>query len=176
MTLFEKAGAVLSTACVLITAQVAANVPLDNGMQSPLEEMNRQFECLAKNIYFEARSESELAQRAVGWVTLNRVNDSRYPGSICEVVHQGRQDAAGNMIRHKCQFSWYCDGKSDEPTEIAEWHDAMRVAFMVIGNYGNFPDPVEGAFMYHADYVDPHWSDSYARVTRIDSHIFYKDK
>lgn len=176
MNLFQKAGSVLSIASIALAAQVAASTSTGYGVHSPMEEMNRQFICLAKNIYFEARSESELAQRAVGWVTLNRVNDSRYPNTICEVVHQGQQDAAGNMIRHRCQFSWYCDGRSDEPTEIAEWNNAMRIAFMVIGNYGNFPDPVEGAFMYHADYVDPHWSDSYARVTRIDSHIFYKDK
>lgn len=175
MTLFEKCGAVLSAAIIVasgfMVAEASVVIPEDN---SPKEQLNEHFVCLAKNIYFEARSESELAKRAVGWVTLNRVMSDRYPDSICEVVQQGIKNSDGSMRRHMCQFSWYCDGKSDIPQEEDEWREALRVAYMVQYNYSQFSDPVEGATMYHATYVSPRWTDSYERVTRIDSHIFYR--
>ena len=79
--------------------------------------------CLALNIYYEARG-SNLADKAgVADVVLNRVKDTRYPNTICEVVHQGKQKPSWKdpnvmvMVRHMCQFSWYCDGKADTPQD-----------------------------------------------------------
>ena len=45
--------------------------------------------CLAMNIYHEARNQSIAGQMAVALVTINRVNDHRYPNTICEVVMEG---------------------------------------------------------------------------------------
>jgi len=45
--------------------------------------------CLALNVYHEARSQSLVEQIAVAQVVVNRVNDDRYPDSICGVVKQG---------------------------------------------------------------------------------------
>ena len=45
--------------------------------------------CLAKNVYFEARNQPLAGQLAVISVTVNRVNDSRFPNTICGVVYQG---------------------------------------------------------------------------------------
>ena len=70
-------------------------------------------ECLAENIYFEARNQGFAGWVAVAQVTLNRVRDDRFPNTICEVVKQGLTYESGFPIRDKCQFSWYCDGKSD---------------------------------------------------------------
>ena len=50
-----------------------------------LEEL----ECMAKNIYFEARNEATVGQLAVGQTVINRVQSSRFPNTICGVVHQG---------------------------------------------------------------------------------------
>ena len=77
--------------------------------------------CLADNIYFEARNQGLAGQLAVVNVVVNRVADSRYPDTICEVVKQGPTrlswKGTGELIpiRNRCQFSWYCDGKSDIP-------------------------------------------------------------
>ena len=135
--------------------------------------------CLQQNIFFEARNQSTIGQAAVAWVTINRMESARYPDSICGVVKQGHTDGNGNMIRNKCQFSWYCDGKSDAIPDnvIAQraWEDAGIVAEVVILDWarGKF-SPVQNSTMYHADYVDPYWSDSYNRVVKIDDHIFYE--
>ena len=50
-------------------------------------------QCMALNIYYETRNSSLADNYAVADVVLNRVEDTRYPNTICEVVKQGRQDA-----------------------------------------------------------------------------------
>ena len=77
-------------------------------------EATKQHECLARNIYFEARNEPFAGQFAVAMVTLNRVYDKQFPNSICEVVYQGLHYSSGHPKRDRCQFSWYCDGKVDD--------------------------------------------------------------
>jgi spore germination cell wall hydrolase CwlJ-like protein len=133
----------------------------------------RQLECLATNVYHEARNEGITGQRAVAWATLNRVKSKRYPNTICEVVYQAELKENGIPYRNKCQFSWFCDGKSDEVTDQAAWNVAMQIAEEVTSAFGSETDPTNGAFMYHAHYVTPYWASSYDRQVRIDSHIFY---
>jgi len=139
-----------------------------------LLEYQEQKYCLAMNIYHEARSESYLGQKAVGFVTINRVHSDRYPDTICDVVYQARLDAHGNPRRNQCQFSWYCDGKSDITHNQEEWDNAKNVADTVMQRYWDIEDVTEGATMYHASYVDPYWTDSFTQTVRIDTHIFYK--
>ena len=45
--------------------------------------------CLALNMYYEARNQGTAGAIAVTNVVLNRVNDERFPNTICEVVKQG---------------------------------------------------------------------------------------
>ena len=129
--------------------------------------------CLAQNIYYEARGSNRADRIAVADVVLNRVQDTRYPDTICEVVKQGRQYADGNMIRNQCQFSWYCDGKSDWPTDMDAWVDAQMIAYNML-QYGQGRGLTEGADHYHADYVDPSWARNLQLVGRIGVHVFYR--
>ena len=64
-------------------------VPNYSSLNFVLENRAKQVECLAKNIYFEARNEPFAGQFAVALVTLNRVSDTAFPNTICEVVQQG---------------------------------------------------------------------------------------
>jgi spore germination cell wall hydrolase CwlJ-like protein len=133
-----------------------------------------QRECLALNIYHEAMGESELGQRAVAYATINRTKDPRYASTICEVVHQAVLDKKGNPIRNKCQYSWYCDGKSDKIEDQEAYEKALVVATIVINTYGNSFDPTMGATMYHTTEVKPKWRKSFDKTTEIENHIFYK--
>ena len=128
--------------------------------------------CLALNVYYEARSQSIVEQIAVAQVVINRVNDDRYPDTICEVVKQGEKNLDGTMKEDRCQFSWYCDGLSDTPREKDAWDNAIMVANSVY--HGNFEDFVEGATHYHAYYVAPEWASAKTYITRIEDHIFYR--
>ena len=133
-------------------------------------------DCLAQNIYFEAKSESQAGQIAVGQVVLNRVEHRKYPNTICEVIRQGPTYnwTKDFPVRHKCQFSWYCDGKSDRIRNQDAWYQAKQIASALISMRDMVPNIVEDATHYHAHYVNPHWASKLEKVTRIDSHIFYR--
>ncbi len=124
--------------------------------------------CLALNIYFEARGEPDLGQVAVGHVVLNRVADRRFPGTVCEVVRQG-----GHKKLNRCQFSWWCDGRSDQPDNAQSWQKVRAVARKVY--WGSAADPTAGALWYHADSVAPSWRRAFARGPKIGQHLFYLD-
>ena len=138
-----------------------------------LEKLFPQVECMALNVYYEARGSNLADKAAVADVVLNRVNDSRYPDTVCGVVKQGLQDANGNMRRNKCQFSWYCDGKHDRPQDEDRWVEAQSIAWNIVEE-GKFRGITEGATHYHATYVNPRWASTLQLVGRIGAHIFYR--
>lgn len=127
--------------------------------------------CLANAVYFEARSESELGQLAVAAVILNRAKSLHYPSSICGVVYQG----ASHL--NACQFSFACDGKPDIPIQGRAWDQALAVTALALADGEAMQDEqmqiVSTATHYHADYVEPRWSKSLVRLTKIGHHIFY---
>jgi len=126
-----------------------------------------ELECLALNIYFEARSEPSEGQLAVAYTTLNRVADGKFPDSVCAVVQQG-----GEAKLHRCQFSWWCDGKSDKVSEMHAWQRSLLVAERALRN--RFSDPTGGALFYHSTDVRPNWSQHFKLLARIGKHLFYR--
>lgn len=126
-------------------------------------------ECLAQNIYFEARDQSQEGMVAVGYVAMNRVRSSKYPSTVCEVVRQHHRPGR----RGGCQFSWWCDGKSDTPREHGAYDDAKAIAVAVY--HSLMTDPTGGALWYHADYSKPVWRTRLVVATKIGDHIFYTD-
>jgi len=137
-------------------------------------EHEKELNCLALNIYFEARSDSFAGKIAVSDVVLNRVESDKYPNTVCEVVYQGPTGLThkGEVmpIRHKCQFSWYCDGKTDVPHNKVAWEYAKHVSTLVIVHRGI----TEGATNYHALYVFPKWANKMQSLGVIGEHRFYK--
>jgi len=135
----------------------------------------KQLTCLAKNIYHEARTQSQSGQFAVTHVVLNRVKSSYYPNEICAVVHEGKHSKSGKPIKNRCQFSWYCDGIDDKPKNQVAWEKSKKVAYDAYVLYVIGYDASEGSLFYHATYVDPKWK-NVVRAIRIDDHIFYRKK
>ena len=132
------------------------------------ENQRAEKRCLAQAIYYEARSEPLPGWKAVADVVINRVNDRRYPSTVCGVVFQGE------YRRHKCQFSFACDGKSDRPKNRILWQRAQRVAAYMLMKRHAKPTSLP-ATHYHADYVDPYWNRNMLRLAKIGRHIFYND-
>ena len=139
------------------------------GPARAMPDLRDEIECLALNIYFEARGEPKTGKLAVGHVVLNRVSDERFPTSVCDVVRQG-----GEKRRHRCQFSWWCDGRSDEPEDYDAWKASQALARDVFWGFAN--DPTSGALWYHATYVKPIWRKSLVRGPLIGDHQFYHGK
>lgn len=136
-------------------------------------EYEKQLTCLANNIYHEASVDGDQGKRAIAWATINRVYHEDYPDTICDVVYQAELDSEGKPIRDKCQYSWYCDGKSDVIDSEVMWSRSLAIAADVLAKYGKETDPTNGSIMYHAHYVNPFWVTAYEEQVRIDSHIFY---
>jgi hypothetical protein len=124
--------------------------------------------CLARAVYFEARSESELGQLAVARVILNRTKDPAYPKSICGVVYQG------SNRRNSCQFSFACDGLPDDVKQPAAWANSKRIAQKAMDGTRSMKI-MSTATNYHADYVRPKWAGNMKRLVKIGRHIFYSD-
>ena len=137
------------------------------------------FICLALNTYHEAKNQSLVGQIATAQVVMNRVEDNRFPNTICEVVKEGPTRPSWEdpnkeyPIKHRCQFSWYCDGKDDTPKNEKAWKTAQDVAFLVLYDKIKL-DVTEGATHYHATYVRPSWAKTKKRTTRIEKHIIYR--
>lgn len=135
-----------------------------------------QLYCLAQNVYFEARDQSVVGQQAVALSTLNRVDSSGFPDSVCDVVQQGPMDGSPITIG-RCQYSWYCDGRSDVPAaddnviEVEAWHQAQQIAREAM--LGLVDDFTEGSTHFHAITVSPFWSEVYTRVGTFGEHHFY---
>jgi spore germination cell wall hydrolase CwlJ-like protein len=131
------------------------------------EEQHR---CLADTMYWEGRNQDLEAMAAIGHVVMNRVKDPEFPNTACAVVHQG----TGKI--HECQFSYYCDGKSDEPdldndAELQAWDMANILAELIL--IGEHQDNTNGGTFYHATYVDPDWSEKFILVAAYGDHVFY---
>tara|TARA_B110000483_G_scaffold190670_1_gene226363 strand:- start:5436 stop:5891 length:456 start_codon:yes stop_codon:yes gene_type:complete len=127
--------------------------------------------CLANNIYYEARNQSFGGMYAVAEVTLNRVENRRWPNDICNVVQQ----RIVLNSRWVCQFSWYCDGKSDNPKDFYRYRVCYMIAYMAIHEKDlSFVPP--GTYWYHSNAIRPYWVDAYHRVAVIGDHTFYSDK
>jgi len=129
---------------------------------------SRQFECLALNIYWEAKSEPVAGMVAVAAVTLNRLLHPAFPKTICDVVKQGVGDSTPS-----CQFSWACDRRNDKPRDPESWQQAREIAYQML--FFDHFDPTNGALYFHATYVRPGWARSMVKVGRIGRHIFYRE-
>ncbi len=127
----------------------------------------RERRCMTTALYFEARSEPEAGQIAVGQVIMNRVRSPDYPDTICGVIYQGSHRRTG------CQFSFTCDGKADKPNNRSQWERSKRLADDVLEGKV-WLKSIGDATHYHATYVKPRWRRKMARIRRIGRHIFYK--
>src|SRR5688500_2514553 len=121
---------------------------------------DREMECLANAVYFEARSEPIEGQLAVAEVVLNRASSGRYPTDLCAVITQ------------KAQFSFIQRGRFPRADRGSEaWKKAVAIANIARQKLaGNLPS---GVLWYHATYVSPSWGKRLTRQTQIGLHIFY---
>ena len=126
-------------------------------------------ECLARNVYYEARGEPTQGQYAVAEVTMNRLASGRFPDSVCGVVHEKRWDAIRG--RYVGAFAWTEFYALPEPAGAA-WDEARKVAEDVY--FGRAPAQLDGATHFHATYVRPSWARERKRVARIGGHVFYR--
>ena len=115
-------------------------------------------ECLASNIYHEARGEGLHGQIAVAQVTVNRVASGKFQSSVCKVVYANKQ------------FSWTNSG-TKRVKDTKAWQNAVAVAQAVLTKSIHLPD--FKALYFHTRQVKPTWAKTKRVVAVINNHIFY---
>ena len=134
----------------------------------------KQLNCLAKNIFYEAGSESLSGQAAVARVVMNRIAHG-FGKNPCAVVYQvSHVDKLVDDEIQKvklCQFSWVCENKGDPNKNSTRYKQAEQVAYDVLA-YDAYTEVLpKSALFFHNLTVDPLWP--YKQVAKIGNHIFY---
>ena len=129
------------------------------------EPLNDAITCLSRSIYWEARGEGADGMEAIANVVMNRLGHEGFPNSICEVVMQGIEQGA-------CQFSWWCDGRSDDAEEDQSYSIAKEIARKALNR--QLTDRTGGAMYFHQRKATPGWSAEYIKTVEIGEFVFYK--
>lgn len=130
-----------------------------------LADRQRATECLALAALAEA-GPSDIGQRAVIQVVLNRVRHPAFAKTVCGVVFEGSERQTG------CQFTFTCDGSLTRRYSASAWEQARLRAAESLGGY--VFRPVGLATHYHTDWVYPDWSPKLEKLARIETHLFFR--
>jgi len=180
MSKYAKYLLLVVLAFMTVSYSTIPDVPLNIRIdyQEVTQDMQRQqrlfkeIACLTRNIYYESRGESEQGQLAVAQVTLNRVESSQFPNTICGVVNE-RYHVKGRLV---CQFSWRCDPNANQTLQVSESNPIYQLAFRAIRDHHKLDVVTHDTYWFHANYVKPRWRKFKERVAQIDTHIFYRQK
>lgn len=134
----------------------AGKAPLDDAMT-----------CLARSIYWEAKGGVSADMEAVASVVMNRLGHEGFPDTVCAVVKQGSE-------KHACQFSWWCDGRSDQVEEDAPYAVAKEIARKALNQ--QLTDRTHGAMYFHGKNVSPDWAKEYIKTAETGTFLFYKPR
>ncbi|WPN55780.1 cell wall hydrolase [Pseudomonas sp. P9_31] len=121
--------------------------------------------CLARSIYWEAKGVTDADMEAVASVVMNRLGHEGFPDTVCAVVKQGSE-------KHACQFSWWCDGRSDQVKEDDEYVLAKEIARKALNK--QLTDRTHGALYFHDRTVKPDWAKEYTKTAETRKFLFYK--
>ena len=163
---------------------------------------DKDIECMAKNIFYEAGAEPTEGKIAVGIVTLNRTQDGRFGKSVCdvvkartvvvknqeikktEVVKTGYFGSAKEVEKHEvvarevpvCQFSWTCAGYARKPKADDErWVESQEIAQRLAqGEYEEERAKYGSALFFHNTGVRPIWAKTKQFIARTGHHFFYE--
>jgi N-acetylmuramoyl-L-alanine amidase len=161
---------------------------------------DKDVECLARNIFYESGGEPLEGKVAVGIVTINRSQDSRFPSTICGVVHQRTTVSVPKKVTEVrtvktsvfappkqvtevsttwvqkvvYQFSWVGQRNIKIKPDDPRWIESRRVAEeLARGGYQEYQAKYSEAMNFHAVYVKPGWK--LPRIGRVGNHIFYEN-
>ena len=179
--------ALLLSGCVVLTLTLPHLFVNESHAKDsyPVDTLNMsgqqsEYDCLVEAIYYEAGNQPFVGKVAVAQVVVNRVNSRHHPDTVCDVVHEGPisqwwwdNHRKVVPIKHKCQFSWWCDGK---PDTIHDWktYNKIKKLMLTFTTNRSIIDITEGATHYHADYVFPDWAATKLKTIEIEDHKFYR--
>jgi spore germination cell wall hydrolase CwlJ-like protein len=123
--------------------------------------------CLSRTIYWEAKGGNAADMEAVAEVVLNRLGHEGFADTVCGVVKQDAQKKKKN-----CQFSWWCDGRSDQVVEEDRYVDAKEIARKALNQ--QIKDRTNGALYFHDRRLSPASFNQYVKTAETQKFVFYK--
>lgn len=169
---------ILNQSFVLVEAsELSAPAPVPTKL-SQTSDLDQQIKCMARNMYFEAKSEGEIGMAAVARVVVNRINHG-FGDTPCEVIHSAHTVARKRVLDGEtvirpvkvCQFSWVCES-GKVITNPVKYEASLDIARRVLVDNAYSEILPENTLFYHADYVSPNWR-NVDRYKVIGRHIFY---
>jgi N-acetylmuramoyl-L-alanine amidase len=160
-----RAGWLMKIVVYIVSLAVVMGSPFFAFADLRVDQSRRDQQCLALAMYWEARGEGDSGMLAVGFVVKNRASHPDFPNRVCQVIRQGGE-------RPPCQFSWWCDGRSDRPTDLGLWRDALRLADDVLARRER--DLTRGALFFHHVRLKNAWHRRRPKTARIGNHMFYR--
>lgn len=152
----------LILATIFISGHTA---PAELGKRNTIEM--KQIQCMAENIFYEARKEPQAGQAAVARVVVNRVKHGFAP-TPCQVIYQVTKNDDGSKT---CQFSWVCEGKGKPNKRDPQYLNALQISYQVLA-FDAYKDVVsKSTLFFHNLSVTPNWK--HYRAKQIGNHIFY---
>lgn len=155
----DGSKAIPSRSEVITKPEVQATDPVGE------EPLNDAITCLSRTIYWETRGVGGAGMEAVANVVMNRLGHEGFPNTICEVVKQGSE-------KGDCQFSWWCDGNSDDAEEDKSYAVAKEIARKALNR--QLTDRTGGALYFHQRKKNPSWASEYIKTVEVGDHVFYK--
>lgn len=159
----RKYSSIIIFAIILTPSPIGINKRPAVGVKEYIKLCEASMKCslLTEVAYYEARGEPDLGRIAVMFVALNRMNNSKWPNTLKEVINQ------------KSQFSYKSDGSLKKGFTEVDQH--RRIALLARGVLnGDIEDPTGGALFYHNNTVSPRWIKKKVKVVEIEKHTFYK--
>lgn len=142
--------------------------------KAELKISEEEFECLARNIYFEGAFEPFIGKVAIAMTTITRMKRDEWPDTICGVVYQKKISDSGNLV---CQFSWVCLNKNHVPKKQKLLDSCRKAAAFVVRHYQNLQGVYAGVTHYYADYIDrPSWAFQIDFAGKFGTHYFFKQR
>ncbi len=150
---------------------VETEIPADESEPAPTEVeaedyknsirlKHKEYNVLLRIVEAEAGGEDITGKMLVANVIMNRVNSSRFPDTVTEVVYQRNNNG-------KAQFSPTVDGRMDSVTVSQETVDAVERVL-------DGEDSSNGALYFRSVRSNSNWHDnSLRRIFEHGNHIFY---
>lgn len=125
--------------------------------------------CLALNIYYEGRGESELGKKIIAQTTLNRA--AREGSNVCTEVLRPNQ------------FTWVnsrVNGKTLKPKARPksgdDWESCQAIAQKALNGNLSIPHKYRNVTHFHNPTIKPSWTRNMLLLGRVDGHYYYQEK
>lgn len=157
---------------VVLALVLSLAYPSDLAIDAPRHFSSE--DCLAANLFFEARGESMKGMQAVAAVTINRLKHKNYPSDLCTVVFQPKQFSWTHQEKYSRIVSVLDADVSDmSRKDELKFHQARLLAAMHHDELTRILP--KNTIFYHSKKVNPKWAAFKVKVASLGNHIFYKE-